>query len=100
MKKITIIGGDRRLKLAAFELEKNGYIVDTLGLYDNDNGDITTSSFILLPVPTTKDKINIFAPLTDKKIPLSYIDEYAPSDSLILSCNHFFKNRNCATLES
>ncbi|MBQ6825988.1 MAG: hypothetical protein IJP34_04950 [Clostridia bacterium] len=95
MKKITILGGDRRLKLAACELEKNGYTVDTLGLYENDNGDISTSEFILLPVPTTKDGLNIFAPLTDRKIPLSYIDEYAPRDSLILSCNHFFKNRTC-----
>ena len=73
MKKITILGGDRRLKLAACELEKNGYTVDTLGLYENDNGDISTSEFILLPVPTTKDGLNIFAPLTDRKIPLSYI---------------------------
>ena len=69
MKKITIIGGDRRLKLTALELEKNGYTVDTLGLLENDNGDVSSSSFILLPVPTTKDGINIFAPLTNRKIP-------------------------------
>ncbi|MBR6510546.1 MAG: hypothetical protein IKT38_08075 [Clostridia bacterium] len=95
MKKITILGGDRRLRLAAKELEKNGYTVDTIGLYENDNGDISTSQFILLPVPTTKDKINIFAPLTNRKIPLSYVEENAPKDTLVLSCNFFFKNCAC-----
>lgn len=95
MKKITVIGGDKRLKTVKETLLKVGYTVDTLGLYEDDNGDITTSNFLILPVPTTKDGINVFAPLTNKKIPLEEIYRKANENQLILSCNYLFENKKC-----
>ena len=68
MKKITVIGGDNRLKILKNHLQKEGYFVDTLGLFEDDNGDIKSSQIIILPVPTTKDKKTVFCPLTNKKI--------------------------------
>ena len=41
-------------------LENMGYTVDTLGLKKDDNGKIEDANVVLLPVPTTRDKINIF----------------------------------------
>ncbi len=95
MKKITVIGGDNRLKIVKNRLEEVGYSVDTLGLYENDNGNIETSQVLLLPVPTTKDGINVFSPLTNRKIPLTYIEEKAKAEQLILSCNYLFENKKC-----
>ena len=95
MKKITVIGGDRRLKFVKEKLCQDGYKVDTLCLYENDSGDITTSQIILLPVPTTKDGINVFTPLDTRKIPLSQIAQNTTNEQLILCCNYFFENKNC-----
>lgn len=94
MKKITVLGGDDRLKILKANLEKNGYTVDSLGLYKNDDGDITSSQIIVLPVPTTKDGNMVFAPLTGRSIPINYITENTTRDQLILCCNYSFKNRN------
>ena len=95
MKKITIIGGDNRLKILKEHLESQGYQVDSLGLYENDNGDIHTSQVLVLPVPTTKDREFVFTPLTNKKIPLSFVSENATNEQLILSCNYLFENKQC-----
>lgn len=94
MKKITVIGGDDRLKILKGKLEAAGYSADSLGLYKNDDGDISTSQVIVLPVPTTKDGVTVFAPLTARHIPLSYIYENTNKEQLILCCNYSFENRN------
>lgn len=95
MKKITVIGGDNRLKILKSHLEKEGYSVDTLGLFEDDCGDITTSQIIILPVPTSKDRKTVFCPLTNKKILLSEIAENATNEQLILCCNYLFENKKC-----
>ena len=68
MKKITVIGGDKRLKIAEKQLRENGFSVDTLGLYDTENGNIADSDVFLLPVPTTKDGETVFSPFAKRKI--------------------------------
>ncbi len=95
MKKITIIGGDNRLKKAKQSLINAGFTVDTIGLYEDDKGDISASQFLVFPVPTTKDGINVFTPLTDRKIPLSDISKQITQNQLILSCNYLFENKKC-----
>lgn len=94
MKKITIIGGDNRLKILKDKLEKDGYLTDTLGLYEDDLGDLKTSQIIVLPVPTTKDGKTIFTPLTKRNIPLSFIEENTNREQLILCCNYNFSGKN------
>lgn len=54
MKKITVIGGDKRLKTAVKELTLKGFKVNTIGLFDGEDGNIN-GDVLLLPVPTTKD---------------------------------------------
>ncbi len=95
MKKITVIGGDRRLKFVKEKLTLAGYSVDTVGLYENDNGDISSSQILLLPVPTTKDGVHVFTPLTNRKITLAEIAHNATSEQLILCCNYLFENKKC-----
>lgn len=95
MKKITVIGGDNRLKILKNYLEKEGYFVDTLGLFEDDSGDITTSQIIILPVPTTKDKKTVFCPLTNRKILLGDIAESLKNEQLVLCCNYMFENKKC-----
>ena len=95
MKKITVIGGDNRLKIVKERLEETGYAVDTLGLFTEESGDIKSSQIVVLPVPTTKDGLNLFTPLSHRKIPLSYIVENTTSNQLILSCNYLFEGRQC-----
>lgn len=95
MKKITVIGGDNRLKYVKENLKAKGYTVDTLGLYDQDNGDIKTSQLLIFPVPTTKDKINVFTPLTKRIIPLEEIKNQITNEQLILTCNYIFENKKC-----
>lgn len=83
--KVLLIGGDKRMNIAKYELENMGYSVDSLGLTNGDNGDLNNADVILLPVPTTRDKVNIFCPQTDMIIPLSVLNEL-PQKPLILSC--------------
>lgn len=95
MKKITIIGGDNRLKNVKESLIKSGYAVDTLGLYENDIANLSSSQAIVFPVPTTKDSITVFTPLTKRKILLEEISAKISSEQLILSCNYNFENKKC-----
>ena len=94
MKKITIIGGDNRLKILKNSLLDAGYSVDTLGLYENDFADISSSQVVVFPVPTTKDGETVFTPLTNRKIKLSEIAESLTKEQLILCCNYNFENKN------
>ena len=90
---ILIIGGDNRMKVAKNELESCGYRVNTLGLFENDDGNITKADVVLLPVPTTRDGKNIFCPSTNKTIPLDLVKS-AKENALILSCVYDFENLN------
>lgn len=93
MKRVLIIGGDNRLRVAKKQLDRQGFYVDTLGLYPNDNGEIEKSDVILLPVPTTRDGQTVYCPLNDRKIYLSEINEKV-KDQLILCCNYKFEGKN------
>ncbi len=94
MKKITLVGGDDRLIMLKEKLEDEGFFVDTLGLFENDNGRIETSDIIIFPIPTTKDRKTVFCPKTNRKIPLSEIGQRIDNDRLVLSCNYIFENKN------
>lgn len=95
MKKITLIGGDIRIRILKEKLEKSGFAVDTLGLFENDAADLKSSDAVILPVPTTKDRKTVFAPLTGQKIFLSDIARATDENQLILCCNYIFADKNC-----
>ncbi|MBR2039777.1 MAG: hypothetical protein IJ948_00110 [Clostridia bacterium] len=89
--KITIIGGDSRLITVKSRLENMGFSVDTLGLFENDKADISSSEVLVLPVPTTRDGINVYTPLTGREIPLKDIENSVSPDTTLLCCNYEFK---------
>lgn len=95
MKKITVVGGDVRLKIAVEELKKNGFLVDSIGLFDNEEGILEQSDAVLFPVPTTRDNITVFAPFSKKEILLSDIEKRLKPHQLILCCNYRFDSKIC-----
>ncbi len=92
--KILIIGGDKRMLFAKYYLETKGFETDTLGLIGGDCGDISAAEIILLPVPSTRDKVNINCPLTQRKVPIDFLKK-AHTDTLILSGGLKLDNPNC-----
>lgn len=56
-------------------LKEKGYTIDTIGLLEIDNGDIKTADIIILPVPVTRDKVNINCSLTNKQISLDILKD-------------------------
>ena len=94
MKKITLIGGDIRIKILKQRLEEAGYTTDTLGLFENDAADLKTSDAVIMPVPTTKDRKTVFTPLTKRNIFLSDISEAVSDRTPILCCNYSFYGKN------
>lgn len=93
MKKITVIGGDVRLDIAAKILEESGFEVKTahgIKALQNEKSDV-----LLLPVPTTRDGKTLFAPRLEEKIYLEDISRAAGKDTLLLSCNYVFSENRC-----
>ena len=95
MKRITIAGGDERLISVRSRLLKEGHIVATLGLFENDGGDISASDIVILPVPTTKDGINVYAPLTNRNISLSFVEDSLSAGQTVLCCGRDFSGVRC-----
>ena len=75
MKRVCIIGGDRRLKIVKNHLEKENFYVETLGLFDDDRGNFEQSDIVIFPVPTTKDRETVFCPLTNPKLYLKVLEQ-------------------------
>lgn len=93
MTKITVFGGDKRLRIAEKQLERYGFEVDTLGLYENDNALPQSSSVFLLPVPSTKDGTTVYCPLTDRVITLDEIERLAENKLILCACHSFSGRR-------
>ncbi len=89
---ILILGGDERMLHAHKQLIDSGHNVSTLGLIEGDSGDIKSADVLLLPVPTTRDKLHINCPRTNKDIPLEAIYKTKP-DCLILTAGFPIKER-------
>jgi len=103
MRKITIIGGDNRLRVLKERLLEEGFFVDSIALFENDRGSIKDSDVLILPIPTTKDKKTVFAPLVKREIFLTEIEEQIGDNTLVLSCNYTFsrgKNIDIGSLDS
>lgn len=96
--KILIIGGDARMKVAYNRLLRRNYEVSTLGLFEGDNGSVTTADILLFPVPTTRDGINVNCPETNIKIPLDIVT-HAKDDALILSGGYSFSRKHINYLD-
>ena len=81
---ILFIGGDRRMTFAAELISRSGS-VSALGLdvcFDEPAGKYGS---IVLPVPFSRDGININAPFSGKPLPLELITEYADEGAHVFS---------------
>lgn len=81
---VGFIGGDMRTNILAQLMKKNGYSIRTLGIVGVDNFQnyevcktvqeiFLASEVIVLPVPVTRDKVNIFAECSEFILRLSDI---------------------------
>ncbi len=111
--KFSVIGGDERFAYLAESLGKNGYEVSSFGfdtfksplgytvkcpsLEDAKSG----ADCLILPLPYTKDGVNINAPFSKRKSCISEVFENIPSDTVIFAgkCDEkistLSRKRNC-----
>ncbi|MBR4761251.1 MAG: hypothetical protein IK086_01265 [Clostridia bacterium] len=68
--RVLIIGGDRRMQYAKAELEAHGFTAEVF----SGAGDLKSADIILLPVPLTRDGVNINCPEAREVIPLGILD--------------------------
>lgn len=73
--KILTIGGDRRMKFAAAELNAEEYNAHTVGTFD----------IIVLPMPLTRDGETILAPLAEIPLPFDIIEQFADEGAFIFA---------------
>ena len=93
MKKIVIVGGDNRFLHLYKKLKEKGLKVESLGLFSNDNADLSVADVVILPIPASRDKIHITAPLTNREILVADIENKIPENALVLSGGNPFNNR-------
>ncbi len=87
MKKITVFGGDSRLRTVFYTLKEHGFTVDSMGLFDDDEATPESSDVFLLPVPTTKDGKTVYCPLTGRRILLN--DVISLADERTVICGNY-----------
>lgn len=75
MKKILLAGGDTRTRILCERLKKTGFTVDTLGLFDEDEGKTEWADIIILPIPVTRDGRSICCPLTNRFVPIETVTQ-------------------------
>lgn len=71
--KVVILGGDCRMLFAKAEFKRRGIVVDTLGLTEGDGADPRACDAVLLPVPATRDSVNINCALSGRTVPLDIL---------------------------
>lgn len=71
----------------AFEEFKNqGFSVSSYGLFQADDGRIEDNDIIILPVPVTRDKLNVNCPITNKTIVLKEVLEKGQNKMIFGGC--------------
>lgn len=93
MKKTVIIGGDERFLHLYKKLKEKGLNIETLGLFPDDNADLKNADVVILPIPASRDKVHITAPLTKREILVEDVKRQIPENTLILSGGNPFDNR-------
>lgn len=89
MRNIVIVGGDKRQKYLKSYLCKQGYNVDSYGLFDwDDDTDklksmIKNDSVVILPLPTTKNDKTILMPFSKREISIERVVSFLGSSNLV-----------------
>lgn len=83
---ILFIGGDRRMVYAAELISQSGSVCAVgLGGFNEPAKPSESYERIVLPVPFSRDGVNITSPLSDKVLPLEMITEYAAEGACVFS---------------
>lgn len=85
------------MKTAYYELKSIGFDVESLGLFEDDYGDIEKADFVLTGVPTSRDGLTVNCPITKKYIWLEDIDE-TKKDITFISAGYIFKKHKTVDL--
>ena len=91
---ILILGGDNRQIYLTEIFKKNGFNAEHVTSSENLNDKINRSPVIVLPIPSTKDKITVYNSINDNKIYLSDLKEFM-DNQIVLTCNLVLENTNC-----
>lgn len=90
--KILVLGGDCRMKYA-YEILKEEYDTESIGLLEGDGGRIEDADVLLFPVPTSRDNKTVNCPLTGTVLPLTDIKK-AKENAIILTYGYDFERAN------
>ncbi len=82
MKKILFLGGDKRITYAARAVSEY-CSVSAEGLDESFPAPSGKYGYIVLPLPATRDGVNITAPLSKEKLPLTLIEKYASDGACV-----------------
>ncbi len=84
MKNILFLGGDKRIIYAAKAVSEY-CCVSVLGSDGSFPAPVGKYEYIVLPLPATRDGVNINAPLSEEALPLTLIEKYASEGACVLS---------------
>lgn len=68
------------------EFKKRGFAVSSYGLFQADDGKAEENDIIILPVPVSRDKINVNCPITNKVIPLREVFDKCKNKQVFGGC--------------
>lgn len=92
--KIIVLGGDERQKYLTENLKAKGYTTEHIFTKENLKEKINSSDYIILPLPSTKDKITVFNTFSDNKIYISDLLEYIKTQK-VFTCKLMLEGKNC-----
>jgi len=83
---VCVIGGDLRQRRLCELLLKDGYTVETIGLFEDDSGisPLKTADVAVFPMPMSFDNVYINAPFSKKQIALRDVLEHLPDNCFVL----------------
>lgn len=82
--RFLFLGGDKRI-MYALHLLSQQFVCDRMGQGGVYPEPIGKYGRIVLPLPATRDGVNINAPLSDAPLPLSLVEKYADKGAVVFS---------------
>lgn len=92
--KIIVLGGDERQKYLTEILKKQGLNAEHIYNSNNLKNVVKSSDYIVLPLPSTKDKITVFNSISDDKIYISDLQEFI-TEQKVFTCKLMIEGKNC-----
>lgn len=88
MKKVVFIGGDTRQKIAAEYLRKENFICEDYIFNLHKNFDVNKFDVVILPLPTSKDGINVYSPFLKEAIEVEKLIKNLNESQFLITGNY------------